>query len=149
MKPAVFVRAAIVRIVVVFVIVSVLAGGLAAVAAAAQLSRVPTIDHPWGEAAQPLGRQVFQPGDTITYFAYLPLIMNKYPEAMIIIDHTTTDISKIPPYWIEQAKALLRASYGHTSHGSQLVTGSTLHAFVDRDGKIVKVPAVLRAKLNI
>jgi len=33
--------------------------------------------------------------------------------------------------------------------GSQLVTGSTLHAFVDRDGKIVKVPAVLRAKLNI
>ena len=33
--------------------------------------------------------------------------------------------------------------------GSQLVTGSTLHAFVDRDGKIVKVPAILRAKLNI
>ena len=29
-----------------------------------------------------------------------------------------------------------------------LVTGTTLHAFVDRGGKIVKVPAVLRAKLN-
>jgi len=29
-----------------------------------------------------------------------------------------------------------------------LVTGSTLHAFVDREGKIVKVPALLRAKLN-
>jgi hypothetical protein len=53
----------------------------------------------------------------------LPLVMNNYPETMIIIDHTTTDISKIPPYWINQAKELLRLSYGHTSHGSQLVSG--------------------------
>jgi len=30
-----------------------------------------------------------------------------------------------------------------------LITGSTLHAFVDREGKIVKVPSALRAKLNI
>lgn len=30
-----------------------------------------------------------------------------------------------------------------------LITGSTLHAFVDREGKIVKVPSTLRAKLNI
>ncbi len=35
------------------------------------------------------------------------------------------------------------------SDESQLVTGTTLHAFVDRDGKIVKVPAIFRAKLNI
>jgi acyl-CoA thioester hydrolase len=34
------------------------------------------------------------------------------------------------------------------SDGAQLVTGSTLHAFVDRGGQIVKVPAMLRAKLN-
>lgn len=33
--------------------------------------------------------------------------------------------------------------------GTQLVTGSTLHAFVDHEGRIVKVPATLRAKLNI
>ena len=32
---------------------------------------------------------------------------------------------------------------------TELVTGSTLHAFVDRQGAIVKVPAVLRAKLNL
>ena len=31
---------------------------------------------------------------------------------------------------------------------AQMVTGSTLRAFVDRGGRIVKVPAVLRAKLN-
>ncbi len=44
----------------------------------------------------------------------------------IIINHNNTDISKIPEYWINQAKALLRASYGHTSHGSQLVSGMSV-----------------------
>jgi len=131
MKSAVFVR-----FVAVFVIVSVLAGGLAAVVTAAQLSRAIDIDHRPIEVAQPLTRQVLRPGDTISYFAYLPLIVNKYPETLIIIDHTTTDISKIPPYWINQAKELLRLSYGHTSHGSQLVSGmetlegvNTLYSF--------------------
>jgi len=32
--------------------------------------------------------------------------------------------------------------------GTELVTGSTLHAFVDQEGRIVKVPSTLRAKLN-
>jgi len=41
----------------------------------------------------------------------------------IIIDHTCTDLNQIPEYWIEQAKEQLRLSYGHTSHGSQPVTG--------------------------
>jgi uncharacterized repeat protein (TIGR01451 family) len=44
-------------------------------------------------------------------------------QAPVIVDHTTTDLGRIPPYWIEQAKALLRLSYGHTSHGSQIVSG--------------------------
>lgn len=41
----------------------------------------------------------------------------------IIIDHTCTDLSKIPEHWIEQAKEQLRISYGHTSHGSQPISG--------------------------
>jgi uncharacterized repeat protein (TIGR01451 family) len=41
----------------------------------------------------------------------------------MIIDHTCTDLSQVPDYWIEQAKAVLRVSYGHTSHGSQPITG--------------------------
>lgn len=41
----------------------------------------------------------------------------------IIIDHTCTDINKIPQQWIDAAKRDLYISYGHTSHGSQLVTG--------------------------
>jgi len=41
----------------------------------------------------------------------------------IIIDHTCTDINKVPEYWINKAKAEFRISYGHTSHGSQIVSG--------------------------
>jgi hypothetical protein len=41
----------------------------------------------------------------------------------LIADHTTTNLGRIPSYWVEQAKANLRLSYGHTSHGSQIVSG--------------------------
>ena len=64
----------------------------------------------------------------------------------IIIDHRTTDLSKIPTTWIDQVKAQLRVSYGHTSHGSQPISGMTvleanlayagLYNFTD-DGSIV------------
>ncbi len=40
-----------------------------------------------------------------------------------IIDHTCTDIKKIPESAIIQAKANLHIAYGHTSHGSQLTKG--------------------------
>lgn len=40
----------------------------------------------------------------------------------IIIDHTCTDIEKIPAYWLAQAKALT-FHYAHTSHGSQINSG--------------------------
>ena len=57
------------------------------------------------------------------HYVYLPLVMRNYTGEVIVIDHTSTDISKIPPYWINKAKELLRLSYGHTSHGSQLIVG--------------------------
>lgn len=41
----------------------------------------------------------------------------------IIIDHTCTDISQVPTYWIERAKELT-IHYAHTSHGSQLISGA-------------------------
>lgn len=40
----------------------------------------------------------------------------------IIIDHTCADLSQIPQTWIEQAQTLC-LHYGHTSHGTQLITG--------------------------
>jgi acyl-CoA thioester hydrolase len=64
----------------------------------------------------------------------------RYDDVLII--ETSVDFLK---------RASIQFSYRilRKSDGNQLVTGSTLHAFVDRDGKIVEVPAIFRAKLNI
>jgi hypothetical protein len=48
----------------------------------------------------------------------------------LIIDHTCTDLSRIPDHWIEEAKKLT-LHYGHTSHGSQLISGITRLEEVD------------------
>jgi len=59
----------------------------------------------------------------------------------IIIDHNCTDLSEIPDEWIVKAKDTFNLSYGHTSHGSQIVTGMSLIRgdagslyWYDRDG---------------
>ncbi len=44
-------------------------------------------------------------------------------ESVIIIDHTCCDITAIPTQAIEDARNSIVIAYGHTSHGSQLVTG--------------------------
>lgn len=41
----------------------------------------------------------------------------------ILVDHSCRDLKKIPKAWILLAKKRLHIAYGHTSHGSQLVTG--------------------------
>jgi hypothetical protein len=41
----------------------------------------------------------------------------------VIINHQSTDLGAIPQAWILTAKKTLHIAYGHTSHGSQLVTG--------------------------
>jgi uncharacterized repeat protein (TIGR01451 family) len=50
----------------------------------------------------------------------------------IIIDHTCTDLSQVPDYWLAQARALA-IHYAHTSHGSQINTG--LQALEQRDAR--------------
>jgi hypothetical protein len=42
----------------------------------------------------------------------------------ILIDHTCTNLSQIPPQWLEQAKQGVVWVYGSTSHGTQLWTGA-------------------------
>jgi hypothetical protein len=42
----------------------------------------------------------------------------------IVVDHGSTDISRIRPYWLEQAKQTVVWAYGSTSHGTQLWTGA-------------------------
>lgn len=41
----------------------------------------------------------------------------------LVIDHTCTDISKIPVRWIRKVRKQFRVWYGHTSHGSQITSG--------------------------
>ena len=50
----------------------------------------------------------------------------------VVVDHRCTDLAAVPAAAIAQAKATLRIGYGHTSHGSQLVTG--LEAIRDHAG---------------
>ncbi len=47
----------------------------------------------------------------------------------IVIDHSCADLSRVPASWASQAKASFRVWYGHTSHGSQIVSGM---AAIDR-----------------
>ncbi len=55
-----------------------------------------------------------------------------------IIDHTCTKISDIPEEAIIRAKDSLHIAYGHTSHGSQLITGMNgLDAFMGGTGLYV------------
>jgi len=43
----------------------------------------------------------------------------------VIIDHACARIDTLPEQWITKAKQDLHIAYGHTSHGSQLITGMT------------------------
>lgn len=46
------------------------------------------------------------------------------PARPLIIDHTATDLSLVPDVWLEAARDHVAFVYGHTSHGSQLVSGA-------------------------
>ncbi len=41
----------------------------------------------------------------------------------IIVDHAATNLEKVPASAIEKAGKTLKIAYGHTSHGSQIVSG--------------------------
>ena len=83
--------------------------------------------------AMTLGRAMVTSASTHQDPEPLPPITHRVPapagaessqaQQPIIADHTCTDLSEVPEYWIEQAKQNLRLSYGHTSHGSQPITG--------------------------
>jgi hypothetical protein len=59
----------------------------------------------------------------------------------VIIDHRHTDIRAIPQVAIIRAKEKLHIAYGHTSHGSQLISGMTeLVAFANNGGLGLVLP---------
>ncbi len=51
-------------------------------------------------------------------------------QTALIIDHTCTDLDRVPAYWIDAAKQLT-IHYGHTSHGSQVNSGAELLEQID------------------
>ena len=58
-----------------------------------------------------------------------------------MVDHTCTDITKIPEAAIVAAKQNLHIAYGHTSHGSQLITGMNgLITFANNHGLGLNLP---------
>ncbi len=59
----------------------------------------------------------------IFIFMFLFFTGISHAEYHILIDHTCTDLSRIPATAISQAKSNLHIAYQHTSHGSQLITG--------------------------
>lgn len=62
----------------------------------------------------------------IAFNVFILFIHGVAASGAIIIDHTCTDISKLPEYWINKAKNDSKISYGHTSHRSQIITGMNL-----------------------
>lgn len=61
-------------------------------------------------------------------FFYLIVLMisataTVFAQNPVIIDHKYTDLSDIPLAWVDSAQLKLHIGYGHTSHGSQLITG--------------------------
>jgi hypothetical protein len=53
----------------------------------------------------------------------------------VIIDHHSTDFGTIPTEWLQAAKEDLFIAYGHTSHGSQLISGMTALEIYFEDGR--------------
>jgi hypothetical protein len=58
-----------------------------------------------------------------------------------IVNHTCTDLTKIPQSWVQAAKSNLHIAYGHTSHGSQVTDGMTgLVEFINGGGLGLSYP---------
>ncbi|MCP4688838.1 MAG: hypothetical protein GY859_12360 [Desulfobacterales bacterium] len=56
----------------------------------------------------------------------------------IVIDHTCTDITRIPDRWIAQVQSVLKVHYCHTSHGSQITEG--MERLANADSKYAYYP---------
>jgi hypothetical protein len=78
---------------------------------------------------------------TMTVGVFLFCFQAVGASASIIINHTCTDLTKVPQRWIETAKSNLHIAYGHTSHGSQVTDGMTgLVEFINKGGLGLSYP---------
>ncbi len=85
--------------------------------------------------------------DMKTHAIYLPvtevsckyLRSAKYDDVLVV--ETTID-------FIKRASMQFRYRIFRREDGAELVTGTTLHAFTDRQGNIVRIPAALKEKIG-
>lgn len=77
------------------------------------------------------------PGERTGDGAFVPAVVPAPPAVggALVVDHTCTDLSRVPARFLEAAKAQLKIGYGHTSHGSQVVTG--MEALADAPGALL------------
>ncbi len=86
----------------------------------------------------------------ISVIIFFLLFTNIILSQKIIIDHNCTNIKKIPESAITKAKNDLHIAYGHTSHGSQLITGmNNLDKFMGGTGLYLWSDGVEENKLDI
>ena len=60
------------------------------------------------------------------YYSFVFMVLSNsfsFAQDAIIANHNSAKLSIIPTNWIDSAKTKLHIAYGHTSHGSQLITG--------------------------
>jgi hypothetical protein len=88
------------------------------------------------------------PGERTGDGAFVPAVLPATPvtDGALVVDHTCTDLSRVPARYLEAAKAQLKIGYGHTSHGSQVVTGmealAAAGALLDFDSSWGYLPGV-------
>jgi len=76
----------------------------------------------------------------LSLFAILFFLWVFVCKSQILINHTSTNITKLSESEINLAKSTLHIAYGHTSHGSQLTDGMNgLIAFANGGGKGLKL----------
>lgn len=77
------------------------------------------------------------PGERTGDGAFVPAVVPAAaaPRDPLVVDHTCTDLSRVPARYLEAAKAQLKIGYGHTSHGSQVVTG--MEALAEAPGSLL------------
>lgn len=72
----------------------------------------------------------------------ISFVITSSTHAQIIADHSRTDITLLTQSAIDSAKTKLHIGYGHTSHGSQIISGmSGLVGFANGGGKGLTLPA--------
>ena len=71
-----------------------------------------------------LGAGAAQTSATPPPTVYLPLILKNPPLVNLVADHSHASLAQIPLAWVTAAREKVVWIYGHTSHGSQLISGA-------------------------